>query len=81
MSADAQDAPQATGDGDGAAADPELSADHTQEAAAAPAEAEAEPGSTADETEEVPQARPAPKLCGICEKEEAKYKCPRCSLP
>ncbi|ROW16939.1 hypothetical protein VPNG_01048 [Cytospora leucostoma] len=81
MSADAQDTPQATGNG----AATELSADHMQEAAAAAAAAApagAEPESTADATEEVPQARPAPKkLCGICEKEEAKYKCPRCSLP
>lgn len=25
--------------------------------------------------------KPKPKLCGICENEDAKYKCPRCSLP
>ncbi|KAK7746854.1 hypothetical protein SLS53_002042 [Cytospora paraplurivora] len=67
MSADAQDTPQATGNG----AAPELSAGHMQEEAAAAAPAEAEPESTADTTDEVPPARPAPKLCGICEKEEA----------
>lgn len=30
--------------------------------------------------ENVP-AKPTPKLCGICDKEEGKYKCPRCALP
>ncbi|KAF3766227.1 hypothetical protein M406DRAFT_346225 [Cryphonectria parasitica EP155] len=30
-----------------------------------------------------PQAaeKPKPRLCGICEEQEGKYKCPRCSLP
>lgn len=25
--------------------------------------------------------KPKPKLCGICDKEQGKYKCPRCGLP
>lgn len=32
-------------------------------------------------TEENLPAKPKPKLCGICEKEGGRYKCPRCSLP
>lgn len=26
-------------------------------------------------------SKPKPMLCGICEEENGKYKCPRCSLP
>lgn len=36
---------------------------------------------TTAEIEEVPPPKPQPKLCGICEKQEGKYKCPRCSIP
>lgn len=25
--------------------------------------------------------KPKPKLCGVCDKEQGKYKCPRCGLP
>lgn len=32
------------------------------------------------EADNLPE-KPKPKLCGICEKEDGKYKCPRCSLP
>lgn len=77
MSADAQETLQAVANN---AAGPEPTTDRHEAAAAPPAEAE--PESTAEATEEVPQAtRPKPKLCGICEQAEAKYKCPRCALP
>lgn len=35
------------------------------------------------EGEEPAPAKPQPKLCGICDKDEGKYKCPRpgCQLP
>ena len=74
MSTDAEDTTNVTHDD----ASTERNADRQE---AAPAEAA--PESTADTIDEVPQTlpKPAPKLCGICEKEEAKYKCPRCSLP
>jgi hypothetical protein len=75
MSADAQDALITPGNDAGG---PEPSANR-QEAAAPPTEAE--PDSTAEATDEVPQTKPKPKLCGICDKVEAKYKCPRCALP
>lgn len=34
-----------------------------------------------DAAVEEPPSKPKPKLCGICEKEDGRYKCPRCSLP
>lgn len=30
---------------------------------------------------EEPPAKPKASICGICEKERGKYRCPRCSLP
>lgn len=30
---------------------------------------------------EEPTAKPRASICGICEKERGKYRCPRCSLP
>lgn len=75
MSADAQDSLITPGNDAGG---PEPSANR-HEAAAPPTEAE--PDGTAEATDEVPQTKPKPKLCGICDKVEAKYKCPRCALP
>ncbi|KUI60622.1 Protein HIT1 [Cytospora mali] len=75
MSEDAQDTSRDAGENVGL----EPGAEDRQQAPA-PAE-EAEPVGTAEAIDEVPQTKPKPKLCGICEKEEAKYKCPRCSLP
>lgn len=36
---------------------------------------------TSAEVDELPPPKPQPKLCAICEKQEGKYKCPRCSIP
>lgn len=81
MSADAQETPQAAAGND--IAGPEPTTDRQEAAtAAAAAPTQAEPESAAEATEEVPETtRPKPTLCGICEKVEAKYKCPRCALP
>lgn len=42
---------------------------------------EARRGATAEAIEELTPPKPQPKMCGICEKEPGKYKCPRCSIP
>lgn len=42
---------------------------------------EAQHDATAAAVEEAPPQKPQPKLCGICEKGQGKYKCPRCSIP
>ncbi|KAK0652185.1 hypothetical protein B0T16DRAFT_454576 [Cercophora newfieldiana] len=34
-----------------------------------------------EEDEDAPPMRRDPKLCGICEKEVGKYKCPQCFMP
>lgn len=34
-----------------------------------------------EQTGEEPPAKPKASICGICEKERGKYRCPRCSLP
>lgn len=44
---------------------------------------ETEGGEIATVEEEAAPAKPQPKLCGVCDKDEGKYKCPRpgCQLP
>lgn len=44
---------------------------------------ETEGGEVTTVEEEAAPAKPEPKLCAICEKDEGKYKCPRlgCQLP
>lgn len=39
------------------------------------------PDIAAEEVTPTPAPKPQPKLCGICEAEPGKYKCPRCALP
>ncbi|KAK0740948.1 hypothetical protein B0T18DRAFT_491471 [Schizothecium vesticola] len=49
-----------------------------------PSAPEASPSTVkGDETETPPAAtaKPGPRLCGVCSREVAKYKCPRCTLP
>lgn len=78
MSVDAQGPPN---DQDGCAPPNDKSAEHE---AAEHGEAQhdaATHDATTAEIEEVPPPKPQPKLCGICEKQEGKYKCPRCSIP
>lgn len=43
-------------------------------------EGEGAEGAEVTSAEEQP-AKPKPRVCGICEKDDGKYKCPRCSLP
>lgn len=73
MSVDAQGPPN---DRDGCAPPDDKSAEHE-----AAEHGEAQHDATTTENEEVPPPKPQPKLCGICEKQEGKYKCPRCSIP
>lgn len=42
---------------------------------------QAQPDATSETVGEGTPPKPQPKLCGICEKQEGKYKCPRCSIP
>ena len=37
-------------------------------------------GAATEDGEEAQSRRPEPRLCGICNAEIGKYKCPRCSV-
>ncbi|KAG6360328.1 hypothetical protein INS49_011385 [Diaporthe citri] len=77
MSVDAQGPPN---DQDGCAPPTDKSAEHeAAEHGEAQHDVTTHDAPTA-EIEEVPPPKPQPKLCGICEKQEGKYKCPRCSI-
>ncbi|KAK1832214.1 protein HIT1 [Podospora conica] len=73
-------APSTNGAGDGTAHDmPEK-----KNTPAEPSAPEGSPSTVKEDEMEAPPpppAKPGPRLCGVCNKEVAKYKCPRCTLP
>ncbi|KAK2607483.1 hypothetical protein N8I77_006151 [Diaporthe amygdali] len=79
MSVDVQ-GPPSDPDGDAPPNDKSAEQDTVQHAEAQP-DATTETTEKTETTEEPPPPKPQPKICGICEKQEAKYKCPRCSIP
>lgn len=76
MSTDVQDVPPALGAEGNVREDSK-----TKEAAPVNATGEDAEGAAAEEEATKPKPKPKPKLCGICDKQDGKYKCPRCSLP
>lgn len=73
MSVDAQGAPNEP-DGEAPPCDKNAEGDTAEHE-------DAQRDATTETVDEVPPPKPQPKLCGICEKEPGKYKCPRCSIP
>ncbi|KAK3946088.1 protein HIT1 [Diplogelasinospora grovesii] len=53
---------------------------HETTTSAAPASGDGITSDDAPPDNTAPQTR-APKLCGVCNKEQGKYKCPRCTMP
>ncbi|PSR82242.1 hypothetical protein BD289DRAFT_341238, partial [Coniella lustricola] len=70
-----------TGTRDPAPANSTIAATIAQPTSADQAATEEAPEDISKEAPPAPAPKPQPKLCGICDVDAGKYKCPRCALP